>query len=85
MLRSGVDDQRVGAGGDDRALIVQAEQPAAQLAGAGDGVVDIGQGDIGGRARDQIRIAVGQDDLSAALQRNAVWRSPRAAWSSRHR
>ena len=62
----------MGAGRDNRSLVDQRHLPSAELAGAGDRVVDVGQRDAWDSARDKILVVVGQYDLAAALKRDAM-------------
>ena len=48
---AGVDCQRIAAAGDNGTLIMQRQLPFAELAGAGDGVVDVGQCGVRRRSR----------------------------------
>src|SRR4029078_2294902 len=59
-IGAGIDDQGMGAGGDDVAGIVQVELTRAQLASAGDGVVDVDQVDPAQGAGDDVTGVVGQ-------------------------
>ena len=53
-------------------VVDQRQLPVAELAGTGDGVVDVGQRDVRVGADDDVAAAVGQRELAAALQRDAV-------------
>src|SRR5262245_66522279 len=60
------------AGRDNRAFVDQCHPPSPELAGTGDRVVHIGERDAWNGTRDTILVAIGQYDLSAALERDAV-------------
>src|SRR5262245_49546038 len=59
-------------GRDNRALVDQRHPPSPELAGARYRVVHIGERDARNGTRDTILVAIGQYDLSAALERDAV-------------
>jgi hypothetical protein len=71
-IRAGIDDEGMETGRDDRAIVDERHLPSAELAGTGNRVVHIGEGDARNSTGDTILAAVGQYDLSAALERDAV-------------
>ena len=71
-VAAGVDHQRVAAVGDDRAGVDQRHLPGADLARAGDRVVGVVQRGARRTAEDRVAAVVGQRDVPAALQRNAL-------------
>src|SRR4051794_32894992 len=74
---AGVDDKGIGASGVDLAVVDQDQLPVPELAGTGKDVVDIGQGDVGTYAADDVLCAVGQDHVTAAPQRSPVSSQPK--------
>src|SRR5450830_565628 len=71
-VRPGVDNQRIRTVGNDCCLIDQRHLPFAELASAGDGVIDIGKCDARVSAEDRVRAVVGERELAATLKRDAV-------------
>ena len=62
----------MGAGRDNRSLVDQYCLPISKLAGARDRVVDVGERDAWKSAGDEILVAIGQYNLTAALKRDAI-------------
>ena len=53
-------------------LVDQRQLPCAQLTSTRDGVVDVGERDVQGCAADDVLGAIRENDLAAALKRDAV-------------
>src|SRR5207244_3866070 len=68
----GIDIECIGAGCNDRALVDEDHHPIAEVSGAGDSVVHVGERDVGDRAEYEVFGAVGKGDLPAAFERDAV-------------
>src|SRR5207237_9876106 len=68
QIRVGVNNQRMGAAGDDRSIVHQRQLAATQLTRSADRVVHVGQRDIRGSSGYHILAAVGKGDLAAALE-----------------
>ena len=58
--------------GENRPFVDECHLPGAQLPGARDRVVDVGEHRVGAAAEDHVLVAVGQRDLPAARQRRAA-------------
>src|SRR5436190_23203505 len=60
------------AGGNDRAIVDQRHLPSPDLAGAGDGVVKVGESDARIRAGNYVPLTVRQYDVTASLERDPM-------------
>src|SRR3954447_4962009 len=70
--QASIDVERVDASSDDRALVDKYHHAIAEVPGAGDDVVHVRELDVPNRSGDHVFTAVGEVDVAAALQGDAV-------------
>ena len=63
-VRASIDLEGVGGGCDDRAVVDEGHYPIAEVSGTGDGIIHVGEGDVGDRAGDHVFRAVGKIDVT---------------------